>query len=198
VSDQTPTPQNPQAQPSAPARKSWFARHKITSALGAIVLVIIVANAMSSNGGNSNTGGSSNTAAGDTTSSNVGGLTDTADSTGSQPAKPAHTHTAPAMTVSQENALRTAKDYLSMEGFSRRGLIQQLSSKMGEGFPKADAVFAVNHLNVSWNKQAVRSGKDYLSMEGFSRSGLIDQLSSKMGEGFTHAQAVYAANHLGL
>ena len=102
------------------------------------------------------------------------------------------------MTVSQENALRSAESYLEMSGFSEAGLIDQLSSKSGEGYPKADAVWAVKHLDVDWNKQAIRAAKSYLEMSGFSRSGLIDQLSSEYGEQFTKAQATYAANQVGL
>lgn len=99
---------------------------------------------------------------------------------------------------SRANALREAKSYLRMTAFSRAGLIDQLSSKYGSGYSKADAVWAVNHLNVSWNKQAVRAAKSYLKMSPFSRSALIRQLSSKYGSQFTHAQAVYAVNKMGL
>jgi hypothetical protein len=61
---------------------------------------------------------------------------------------------------------------------------------------KADAILAVDNLNVNWNEQAVDSVKNYMSMGGFSRAGLIQQLASSAGEGFTHAQAVYAANQV--
>ena len=100
--------------------------------------------------------------------------------------------------MSQQQAIGSAKDYLSFQAFSRKGLIQQLSSKYGEGFSRADATFAVNHIQVDWNKEAVQSAKDYLSTQHFSRAGLIDQLSSSFGEGFTKAQAIYAVNHVGL
>jgi len=113
------------------------------------------------------------------------------------PAKPKPA--APKYTLAQEQARLAAKDYLAMDsGFSRAGLIEQLSSTAGEGFKKSDATFAVNSLKVDWNKQAVLSAKGYLSMGGFSRSSLIDQLTSQYGEGFTLAQATYAANHVGL
>jgi hypothetical protein len=104
----------------------------------------------------------------------------------------------PDFTVSQEQAIGSAKDYLDYSGFSRSGLINQLSSKYGDGFSKADAIFAVNHLTVNWNEQAVRSAKDYMAMSHFSRAGLIQQLSSQYGDGYTVAQATYAANHVGL
>jgi hypothetical protein len=105
----------------------------------------------------------------------------------------------PHYTTGQENAIRSAQQYLSLgSGFSRSGLIQQLSSQAGDGFPMAEAVFAVNHIKVDWNQQAYLSGKNYLSLSGFSRAGLIQQLTSKAGDGFTLAQATYAANKLHL
>jgi hypothetical protein len=85
-----------------------------------------------------------------------------------------------------------------MSGFSRAGLIQQLSSEYGEKFATADAVFAVNHIEVDWNAEAVESAQSYLEMSGFSRDGLIQQLSSEYGDQFTLPQATYAANHVGL
>ena len=84
------------------------------------------------------------------------------------------------------------------KGFSRAGLIQQLSSSYGEGYSLADATYAVDSLNVDWNAQAVLSAKGYLALKPFSRAGLIQQLSSSYGEGFTVAQATYAANAVGL
>ncbi len=106
---------------------------------------------------------------------------------------------APSYTTPQQNAIQSAQAYLSMGGgFSRAGLIDQLSSKAGDGFKKATAVFAVNHIKINWKKQAVLSAKAYLKMgSGFSRTGLIDQLSSKAGDQYTLAQATYAANHVG-
>jgi hypothetical protein len=100
----------------------------------------------------------------------------------------------PEMTTSQENAVESAKSYLAMSAFSKQGLIDQLSSAAGDGFPRADAVFAVNHIDVDWNEQAVKSAEEYLKMTSFSKSGLIEQLSSPAGDGYTLAQAQYAAD----
>ena len=102
------------------------------------------------------------------------------------------------LTVSQQNAIESAQSYLDTSAFSEAGLISELSSKWGEGFPKADAVFAVKHIDVNWNEQAAQSAKDYLKLSSFSCSGLIDQLESKYGDGFTHSQAVYGANQTGV
>ncbi|WP_264840801.1 Ltp family lipoprotein [Burkholderia cenocepacia] len=101
------------------------------------------------------------------------------------------------LTAPQNNAIRSAKQYLSMQGFSRRGLIHQLSSDAGDGFEVADATAAVDSLNVDWNQQAVRSAKQYLAMQGFSCKGLIHQLSSEAGDGYTASQANYGAKQAG-
>jgi hypothetical protein len=81
-----------------------------------------------------------------------------------------------------------------MTGFSKNGLIEQLSPSAGEGFARADAVFAANHVDVNWNDEAVESAQGYLDMTSFSKDGLIEQLSSSAGEGFTLPQAQYAAD----
>jgi hypothetical protein len=112
------------------------------------------------------------------------------------PAAPA----APAMTASQQQAVDAAQGYLSMgSGFSYNSLIQQLTSSAGNGFPQADAVFAINYLHPDWDAQAVEAAKGYMNMgSGFSRDSLIQQLTSQYGNGFTYDQAVYAANQVGL
>ncbi len=101
------------------------------------------------------------------------------------------------LTRPQSNAVRSASQYLSMSGFSRKGLIDQLSSSYGDGYDKADATIAVDSLNVDWNEQAARSAAQYLEMSGFSCNGLIDQLSSSAGDKYTKDQATYGAQQAG-
>ncbi|MBY8941172.1 Ltp family lipoprotein [Pseudomonas tolaasii] len=101
------------------------------------------------------------------------------------------------LTGPQKNAVRSAKQYLSMTGFSRNGLISQLSSDVGDGFGVSDATLAVDSLNIDWNQEAVRSAKQYLSMMGFSCKGLIKQLSSSAGDKYTVDQATYGAKQAG-
>jgi hypothetical protein len=101
------------------------------------------------------------------------------------------------LTGQQANAVRSAKQYLSMSGFSRDGLIEQLSSDFGDGYSIADATSAVDNLNIDWNQEAVRSAKQYLEMQGFSCDGLIEQLSSSAGGKFTVSQATYGARQAG-
>ena len=106
---------------------------------------------------------------------------------GCQPATPPPP-TTPAETVSQQNAQRSAADYLDFTAFSRTGLIGQLEF---EGFSTEDATWGVDHLTVDWNEQAAKSATDYLDFTSFSRSGLIDQL---VFEGFTPDQAEYGVS----
>lgn len=105
-------------------------------------------------------------------------------------------------TASQQNAYRSAKSYLEFQAFSRKGLLTQLTSTAGEGFPAADALFAIKRLEreggVDWNEQAAKSAKSYLEFQAFSRAGLLEQLSSSAGEGFTPAQAAYGVKAAGL
>lgn len=102
------------------------------------------------------------------------------------------------LTVSQKNAIQAAHEYLSTQAFSRKGLIEQLSSSAGSGYPEADAIYAVDSLNVDWDAEAAHAAKEYLSTMAFSRADLIQQLESSAGSGFTHEQAVYGVNQNGL
>lgn len=99
------------------------------------------------------------------------------------------------LTGPQYNAVRAAKQYLNIQGFSRDGLIEQLSS--GDGFDTSDATIAVDSMRIDWNEQAVRSAKQYLDMMGFSCDGLIEQLSSSAGDQYTLGQAGYGAQQAG-
>ncbi len=65
-------------------------------------------------------------------------------------------------------ALESAESYLAMSGFSKQGLYEQLSSSAGEGFTQAEAQYAVDHVDVDWNKEAVESARSYLDMSPMS------------------------------
>ncbi|MDI1222797.1 MULTISPECIES: Ltp family lipoprotein [Acinetobacter] len=97
------------------------------------------------------------------------------------------------LTNQQKNAVRSAEQYLTISGFSREGLIQQLSASAGDGYNTADATIAVDSLNIDWNQEAVKSAKQYLELQGFSCNGLIQQLSSSAGDKYTVKQATYGA-----
>lgn len=104
------------------------------------------------------------------------------------------TSEAPQFPPQVEQARTSAQNYLSFTAFSRNGLIRQLSSSAGDGYPKDVATQAVDSLGVDWKEQAVKSAENYLSFTSFSCSGLKQQLSSSAGEGFTKEQAAYGAS----
>lgn len=98
----------------------------------------------------------------------------------------------PGYSVGQQNAIGKAESYLAISAFSRDGLIKQLEF---EGFPTADAEFAVDTIAPDWTAQAADKGKEYLDISSFSRQGLVDQL---VFEGFTQEQAESGATANGL
>ena len=102
------------------------------------------------------------------------------------------------LTKSQQNAVKSALSYLEFSGFSRQGLIDQLSSEYGDQYPVADATIAVESLDVDWRAEAVQSANSYLEFSAFSCQGLIDQLSSDYGDQYTVEEATYAATQVGL
>jgi host cell surface-exposed lipoprotein/uncharacterized protein DUF2510 len=106
---------------------------------------------------------------------------------------------APVETAGQANARRSAEQYLSLgSGFSRAGLIEQLSSSFGAGFSLADATYGVDATHTDWNAQACLSAKEYLKISAFSHAGLFEQLSSSFGGKFTAAEAEYGVSCAGL
>ena len=95
-------------------------------------------------------------------------------------------------TISQNNAVKKAKAYLSYSAFSYDGLVNQLEF---EKFSHLDAVYGVDKSGANWNEQAAKKAKDYMSYSSFSRGSLIDQLKF---EKFTQEQAEYGANAVGI
>ena len=105
------------------------------------------------------------------------------------------------MTLSQQNAVKTAMNYVDLMAFSRRGLIEQISSEYADNFPVADAEFAVKYLEdkglVDWNEEAAQCAQNYLDIMSFSKDGLFNQMTSEAGDKFTHEQAEYAIKQVG-
>lgn len=98
----------------------------------------------------------------------------------------------PEMSISQEQAVRKAEDYINLTAFSKKGLIDQLEF---EGFSNEDATYGVENIEVNWNEQAAKKAKEYLDLTPFSRNGLIEQLEF---EGFSAEEATHGVNEVGL
>lgn len=94
-----------------------------------------------------------------------------------EPAKPAAPAAPEYPSLEHKNAIKSAESYLRVMGFSRQGLIDQLSSEYGSAYPEDVATWAVDNVQVDWNEQAVKSAKSYLDVMAFSRQGLYDQLT---------------------
>lgn len=97
----------------------------------------------------------------------------------------------PVLTMGQEQAVKKGESYLQLMGFSRSGLIEQLTF---EGFAVEDATFAADHIAPDWNAEAAEKAESYIDLMAFSREGLIEQL---MFEGFDQAQAEFGATSVG-
>ncbi len=94
-------------------------------------------------------------------------------------------------TFEQKNALQSADLYLSVNAFSRQGMIDQLEF---EGYSTESATYAADNCGADWNEQAAKSAQEYLNVTSFSKQGLIDQL---IFEGFTQEQAEYGVKIVG-
>lgn len=169
----------------AKALRPWYKKKRWIASLGLVVLIVI---GVAASGGEEEGTKAAGTDAG----------ADQAPAADQAPKKPADSEPAaeeePEMTSAQENALEAAQNYLDLTGFSKAGLIQQLSSSAGDGYSKADATFAANNVGADWNEEAVEAAQNYLDVTAFSKAGLIQQLSSSAGDKFTPAQARYAAD----
>ncbi|WP_198165840.1 Ltp family lipoprotein [Agromyces laixinhei] len=95
----------------------------------------------------------------------------------------------PKLTLAQQNALKTAGDYIAYMPFSRQGLIDQMTSEYGSGYDVETATWAVDSLAIDYNAQAAKAAQQYLDLTGFSRDGLFEQLTSEYGGQYTPEQA---------
>ena len=192
-------------------KKPWFKKWWVW-----LIALLALAAIGGSLGGGKDTAANSTNSSSSTTTSEEAPSTKSATSTEEAPATASETSTEEAPTDASEtsteeapatetapdagltgargNAVRSARNYLEMTGFSKEGLIDQLSSPYGDQYSKADATAAVNSMtDVNWNEQAARKAKSYLEMSPFSCTGLIDQLASQYADKFTRAEATYGA-----
>lgn len=187
-------PQPPQgAQPfGRPPKKRHTARNVLLAIVGVFVLIIVAAVLSDGQQPASSSKPDAVVSTVDTGPSPEPMITPTNKPSAVKPSASQSAARKPAMTASQEQAVGSAEDYLRVQGFSRKGLIEQLKF---EGFSTADATYGADHVAANWNEQAVKAAKAYLQLQHFSRSGLIDQL---VFEGFTRKQAAFGVSKAGL
>lgn len=94
----------------------------------------------------------------------------------------------PVGTKDQQAAIEKAEYYLDFQPMSKKGLIRQL---VFDKFERADAKFAVNHIQVNWNQQAKLLAENLLDVTAYNHAGLVQQLRTYGS--FTESQAEYGA-----
>ena len=97
---------------------------------------------------------------------------------------------APTQTVSQQNAVKAAQQYLNYTAFSQGGLVAQLEH---DQFSQADATYGADNSGADWNEEAIQAAQNYLNYTAFSQGGLVAQLEHDQ---FTQAQATYGVNNV--
>ncbi|XZN17889.1 Ltp family lipoprotein [Clostridium perfringens] len=80
-----------------------------------------------------------------------------------------------------KSALRKAKVYSDTMSMSKEGLYDQLTSEYGEKFSDEAAQYAMDNLEVDWNKNALKKAKTYSDTMSMSKAGVYDQLISEYG-----------------
>jgi hypothetical protein len=115
------------------------------------------------------------------------------DKVETQPQKPT-----PNPNVSSEfkAALKKAQTYSDRMHMSKQGLYNQLTSAYGEKFPEDAAKYAIENINVDWNKNALEKAKSYATKMHMSKQGVYDQLVSEFGEKFLPEEAQFAVDNL--
>lgn len=180
------------------AKRAWYVKKRFLIPAGLVALFIAIAAGNSGGDGTEPVSATSPTTSASSSSSAAAPAAKVAAPATTAAPKPVAPKPAapkpPALTSGQRNALRAAENYISLMGMSKAGLIQQLSSPAGDGYSKADATYAANHVKVDWNAEAVEAAKNYMEIMPMSRSALIQQLSSTAGDKFTKAQATQAAD----
>lgn len=94
-----------------------------------------------------------------------------------------------------KNALEKAKGYAGLN-MSKADIYDQLTSDYGEQFPADAAKWAVDNLDVDYNKSALEKAKSYQNDLHMSKAEIYDQLTSEYGERFTAEEAQYAIDNL--
>lgn len=107
---------------------------------------------------------------------------------------PEPTTTTKGKTMSQTNAMISARRYLDVLAFSRDGLIRQLVQF--DKFSEEDATYAADNIYENWNDQAYKCAKNYLNVLSFSHDGLVEQMVNF--DLFTYEQAEYGVSKTGL
>ena len=159
-------------------KQNWFMRHKIWTAVIAVILIAAIAGS----------GDKSKT----TSSANKNAATPAKQQS---PAPVAKTEE-PKVPAEYKSALVQATSYSHTLYMSKQGVYDQLVSPYGGQFKPEAAQYAIDNVKADWNANALQKAKEYQKTESLSPAAIHDQLVSAAGEKFTEAEADYAIQHL--
>ena len=180
-----------------PAEKKGGCLKLILIALGALVVLGILASLMG--GGDKTTGGSAASGSNISSSTTNSAKPDAATSPSPDATEPAAAQTEAAkadVPAEYSSALRQAKNYADVMHMSKKGVYDQLTSEYGGKFKADAAQYAVDNVEADWNANALAKAKDYQDQMAMSPEAIRDQLTSSYGEKFTDAEAAYAIQNL--
>ncbi len=93
-------------------------------------------------------------------------------------------------------AVDYANSYSSIKPMSREELYERLTTEKGTGFSDGAAGYAINHINVDWQKNALEAAETYNQTLQLSKLCLYDQLVSDSGDRFSPKEAQYAVDNI--
>lgn len=167
-------------------KTSWFARHKVLTALIGLFVIGSLFSAVN--------GGSNNDSA--TKDSNQSGSSVDPENAGQTPTEEPTQEEVPAVPTEYLSALDKAQSYSDNMNMSKLGIYDQLISEYGEQFSKAAAQYGIDNVDADWNYNALQKAKSYQDNMSMSPAAIRDQLTSSYGEKFTQSEADYAVSNL--
>ena len=147
-------------------QKSWFARHKVLTVIGVLIVLSMIGSLGNKNADTTKTASNTQTTSKETAATTAPTST------------PTPTPKVPAEYVS---ALAQATTYANTMHLSKKGVYDQLVSEYGGKFTAAAAQYAIDNVKADWNAQALAQAKTYQNTMHLSPAAVHDQLVSENG-----------------
>lgn len=160
-----------------PAQKSWVARHKLLTGIGAILAIVVVVSAL--NGGKGD---------GTRTPTAGGGTSSTKQS--------AEDSSAQASADAEASASASAEAAASAAAKAEQDRLAEEARAVKESAAAEAAAAEAARIGTLSQQNAYSQAKSYLKFAPFSRAGLIGQLTSEYGGQFPAADAEFAIARL--
>ena len=96
----------------------------------------------------------------------------------------------------RELAVVKAKIYSKHMYMSKDAIYKQLTADHGDAYTEDTATYAIENINVDYNKNALKKAKFYRNNKNMSIEEIKEKLSSKQGDKFTEEEAMFAIDNL--